>query len=114
MSDPAPLTPAAQELLDGFREMVAEWGVPINFAGNPAGTYQGLLVFPTAGDDTDRVGFQGTALDGVELERAFFTAAGVGQTSRFTVGANPQLLHVTGIEDDGVSPVVYFSAEEVQ
>ena len=91
------LTPEAQELLDGFRELVRAYGAPVTFTQNATGSFRVLLVFPTAGNDTEGAGYQGTAMSGVEMERAQFVAAGVN-----------------AIEDDPGQPTVYVAAREVQ
>lgn len=103
----------SDEVLDGFNEMVAQFGTSVSFVGNAA-AYDALPVFPTAGDDSKNAGVQLTAGGGLEMRRSDFVAAGVNQDSRFTVAGQTLPLQVDAIEDDGVQSVIYFSVREVE
>ena len=107
------MTPYQQAVLDGFNELVAQTGTGITFQPSGA-TYDALLVFPSAGDQSQDAGLQLTAGGGVQMRRADFAAAAVNDSSRFTVPGQPAPLQVDEIEDDGVQSVVYFSIREAR
>ena len=107
------MTPYQQELLDGFREQQAECGASVSLEGHAA-PLPVLLVFPEAGLDMQAAGFQPKATVNFQAERTLAVAAGLRQESRLTVAGQAQALHVTAIEDDPGSPLLYVSAEEVE
>ena len=112
------MTPYQQNVLDGFNDQVADFGTTVTFLDandeplQPA--YDALIVFPTAGDQSQDAGIQLTAGGGVEMRTTDFLAAAVTRDSRFTVAGHPLKLQVEQIENDGVQSVVYFSFREVE
>ena len=114
MSTPA-LTDYQQCLLDGHREMVAEFGASVIVSVAAVQTpLPVVMVFPEAGLDALAAAVQARADVNFQVERALAVAAGLQQETLLSVAGQEQPLHVTHIEDDPGCPLLYVSAEEVR
>ena len=95
--------------------MVAEFGasVIVSVAGLQT-TLPVVMVFPEASQDMLAAGFQAKATVNFEVERTLAASAGLVQEGNLVVTNQTQNLHVTSIEDDPGTPLLYVTAEEVE
>ena len=95
--------------------MVAEFGASVIVSvGGVQTTLPVVMVFPEAGLDALAAAVQTRADVNFEVERTLAAAAGLGQETLLTVAGQSQPLHVTHVEDDEGSPLLYISAEELR
>ena len=102
----------ADELLDGFNEMLADFGTTITLVEGDGTPIPVLAVFPDASEETQDAGEQPTGSFNFQVARS--AAAGIVEKAHFTVPNLPGAYTVGTLEDDGVSPLLYVSAEVFQ
>lgn len=103
----------ASEILDGHREMVAEFGATITMQGGTV-HFPVVLVFPEASQDLLAAGVLSKGTVHFEIERTIAAAAGIEQESILFVTGQLLELHVTAIEEDPGVPIVFVTAQEEQ
>ena len=101
----------SSELLDGFQEMLADFGTTVMLENTNA-PIPVVAVFPDGTEQTEDAGEQVTGSFNFQVLRT--AAVGIAEKVHFTVADRGVSYTVSGIEDDPALPILYVSAEVTQ